>query len=323
MTSRIHRMLIGLTMLATLVIAAPVVPTAASASPIGNRSGNSLTVAVFGDVPYGVEQEAAFPKLIDAINRDPKVRVSIHVGDIKSGSVACSDERFAAVAAGFATLKDPLVYTPGDNEWADCHRVNNGSYNPLERLSAVRSLFFPDPGKTLGRHTKQVDYQPEMVENVRWVDSRVAFASLHVIGSNNGLSPWSGIGSATPTPDQVAEVQSRIDAALAWVDSTFDRAEAHNLRGVVLAMQADTWQPGPSSAQQAIVDRIESRTAGYDGEVLLLQGDSHQYLVDNPLGLDNFTRIVVQGETLPFEYLRLTVDPRNPDVFSWVRVPVE
>lgn len=43
------------------------------------------------------------------------------------------------------------------------------------------------------------------------------------------------------------------------------------------------------------------------------QGDSHRYLVDNPLALDNFTRIVVHGETLPFEYLRLTVDPlREP-----------
>lgn len=36
----------------------------------------------------------------------------------------------------------------------------------------------------------------------------------------------------------------------------------------------------------------------------------------------NFTRIVVHGETLPFEYLRLTVDPRDPDLFDWERVPV-
>lgn len=117
-------------------------------------AASPLTVAVFGDVPYGVEQEAAFPKLIDAINRDLKARVSIHVGDINGGSTACTDERFAAIAAGFATLKDPLVYAPGT---------------------------------TLGRHTMQVDYQPELVENVRWVDSRVAFASLHGIGSDNGL----------------------------------------------------------------------------------------------------------------------------------------
>ena len=54
----------------------------------------------------------------------------------------------------------------------------------------------------------------------------------------------------------------------------------------------------------------------------MLQGDSHVYTADNPLGLENFTRVVVHGETLPFEYLRLTVNPRGAELFSWERVPV-
>ena len=53
-----------------------------------------------------------------------------------------------------------------------------------------------------------------------------------------------------------------------------------------------------------------------------MQGDSHVYKVDDPLDLPNFTRIVVHGETLPFEYLRLIVDPVHDDLFSWTRVPV-
>ena len=161
-----------------------------------------------------------------------------------------------------------------------------------------------------------------MVENVRWAEARVGFATLHVVGSNNGLAPWTGLGLTAPTPEQIAEVDVRVAAALAWIDATFDAAEDAGLLGVLLAMQADTWDPVPSSAQQAIVDRIASRTAAYDGRVLLLQGDSHQYTVDNPLGLANFIRVVVHGETLPFEYLRLTVNPRNPVLFSWDRVQV-
>jgi hypothetical protein len=82
------------------------------------------------------------------------------------------------------------------------------------------------------------------------------------------------------------------------------------------------WAPVPGSGQQAIVDRIAERTAAFDGDVLLLQGDSHVFTADTPLGLDNFTRIVVHGETLPFEYLRLTIDPRSHDQFSWERVMV-
>jgi len=310
--------------IAATIAAAAIAPAAVSAGS-GNTSDSSakpLTIAVIGDVPYGTVQEETFSALVGAVNGDPKVRIVAHVGDIKSGSVTCSDERFAAVATAFATFKDPLIYTPGDNEWTDCHRVNNGSYNPLERLAAIRELFFSTPGTALGRHPMRVEFEPTLVENVRWIESRVAFATLHVIGSNNGLSPWSGLGYATPTPEQTDEVTARIDATLAWIDSTFDGAEASGLSGVVLMMQADTFNPSPSSAQQAIVDRIAARTAEFNGKVLLLQGDSHVFVNDNPLGLPNFTRIIVHGETLPFEYLRLTIDPHDDQLFTWSRVQV-
>jgi hypothetical protein len=308
--------------LGVLALGAGATPGHAGAGTAEDSSAKPLTIAVVGDVPYGAAQEASFGDLIGAVNDDPLVREVIHVGDIKSGSTTCTDTRFAAVAEAFDTFEDPLVYTPGDNEWTDCHRENNGMFNPLERLGAIRDLLFADPGTALGGRPKRLDYQAGLVENVRWTESRVTFATLHVIGSNNGLSPWTGLGFSAPTQEQAAEVAARIAADLAWVDETFDAAEAAGLRGVVLAMQADTWSPTPSSAQQAIVDRIAERTAAFDGEVLLLQGDSHVYLVDDPLGLPNFARIVVHGETLPFEYLRLTVDPVHDDLFSWTRVPV-
>ncbi len=302
------------------LLASPL-PGAASAGTAENGSANRVTVAVIGDVPYGTAQEASFGTLIDAVNDDQKVRRVIHVGDIKSGSTTCSDERFAAVRQAFDTFADPLVYTPGDNEWTDCHRVNNGSYNPLERLGAIRASFFTSPGSTSGRRPAAVVHQTLLVENVRWIESRVAFATLHVVGSNNGLAPWTG--QTRPTPEPVAEVEDRTAAALAWIDATFDAAEDRGLAGVVLAMQADTWDgPALLTGHQAVVERIATRTAAFDGDVLLLQGDSHEFVSDNPLGLPNLTRIVVHGETLPFEYLRLTIDPRDPSLFSWERVAV-
>lgn len=287
-----------------------------------SRSARPLTIAVIGDLPYGAAQEASVGTLVAAVNGDPKVRLAMHLGDVKSGSTTCSNERFNAVLATFESFNDPLVYTPGDNDWTDCHRVNNGAYNPLERLDAVRATFFAQPGRPLGGGHQRLDYQDEYVENVRWTESRVAFATLHVIGSNNGLNPWTGLGNKAPTAEQAAEVTARTQAVLEWIDETFDEAVDEQLRGVVLAMQADTFDPAPTSAQAAIVDRIAARTAAFDGEVLLLQGDSHEYTVDNPLMLPNFTRIVVHGETLPFEYLRLTIDAKRGPVFSWERVPV-
>jgi hypothetical protein len=90
-------------------------------------SANRLTLAVIGDTPYGDEQLASFPALVESINEDPKVRLAVHLGDIKSGSTRCDDSYFATIAEHFSDLRDPLVYTPGDNEWTDCHRPNNGS----------------------------------------------------------------------------------------------------------------------------------------------------------------------------------------------------
>ena len=202
----------------TLGVAVPAATTAAA-----DRSANEITMAVIGDVPYGADQEATFGSLIDAVNDDPKVRTVVHVGDIKNGSTPCTDERFLAVRAAFDMFKDPVVYTPGDNEWTDCHRPAAGGYNPLERLATLRTMFFAEPGRTLGRRTDTVVAQPGYPENVRWTKSRVTFATLHVVGSDNGLAPWTG--NLAPTPAQAAEVAARIAATVAWVDESFDEAE--------------------------------------------------------------------------------------------------
>jgi hypothetical protein len=70
--------------------------------------------------------------------------------------------------------------------------------------------------------------------------------------------------------------------------------------------------------------------------VLLVNGDTHLYFNDKPLAnplsatgvihhtqaVPNLTRIVVQGSTNdPGEWLRLTIDPRKNQPFSWVNVP--
>jgi hypothetical protein len=90
-------------------------------------------------------------------------------------------------------------------------------------------------------------------------------------------------------------------------------------------MQADTFQGTNETLAgfASIVDRIEDRAGSFAGGVLLLQGDSHVYTEDHPLaGAPNLTRIVVHGETLPGEYLRLRVAPHAASFFSWERVQI-
>ena len=224
------------------------------------------------------------------------------------------------------------MYTPGDNEWTDCHRANNGGYTPTERLAVIRQLFFSHPGTTLGG-AAHVDFQSaKYPENVRWVDNRVVFGMLHVVGSNDDQAPWftdrtDAAGAPMPeTPaesaDQAREYTAREAANLEWLDGIFDVAEQQNAPGVVIGMQADMWDSSaPESALtafNAIKAVLAARTAEFGKPVLLLQGDSHLFKVDTPAGQPaNLTRLVVEGSTnVPHEYLRLHVDPAAAQPFS-------
>ncbi len=305
-----------------------------------------VTYALIGDVPYEPRTPetalSLFPTLIQSINADPQVSRAIHLGDIKSGSTVCSDQWFQTIASAFTTFADPLVYAIGDNEWTDCHRANNGGYNPVERLTKIREIFFAKPGKTLGGKRKHVDAQRGYPENQGWMASRVAFATFHVVGSNNGLDPWFGDRQPTPgeTPAETAarqaEYAGRNAANIAWLDRTFEQARDENAAGVVLMFQADLWHPGDRAAgaefsgHVAFLTRLATLAAQFKRPVLLIAGDSHDYRVDvgvpwfslyglTPLG--NVTQLIVDRSIeADVDWLRLTVDPKSPGVFSWTQV---
>ena len=87
-----------------------------------------------GDTPYTVPRDdSAFQRLIARTNQ-LRPAFTVHLGDIKSGDTHCTDAVFSRALELFDLFEQPLVYTPGDNEWTDCHRANNGSYDPVERL---------------------------------------------------------------------------------------------------------------------------------------------------------------------------------------------
>ncbi len=126
--------------------------------------------------------------------------MTFHLGDIKNGSSRCDDPYFQLIRSDFDKFVNPLIYTPGDNEWTDCHRVNNGSYNPLERLAFDRKVFFNQPGMTLGQNPIKVNSQAWLgfPENVNLRRQGVDFAVVNVVGSNDDLQPWTGIGNTPP-----------------------------------------------------------------------------------------------------------------------------
>jgi hypothetical protein len=276
----------------------------------------------------------------------------LHAGDIKAGKASpCTDQYFASIRSLFDTFQDPLVYTPGDNEWTDCHVAskNNGLYTPTERLQAVRKLFFPVAGRTLGVHAARVLTQARdprnsaFVENTLWREARVVFAAVNIAGSNNDGAPWGAPlpADAANYPSQAEEQATRARANAAWIAKTFAVARETEAPGVVLLFQADMWdQAEPDlSGYDALVQQIGTLAARFGKPVLLLEGDSHVFRVDNPFSTtsvlhaihantpvaNNVTRIVVEGSGGRTEYVRLTVDPRRnaPSLFAWERVPLQ
>ena len=297
---------------------------------------------MIGDVPYGPAQVAAFAGWVDRINAQPGLDLAFHVGDIKNGSSLCTDEYNAMIHEQFDRFEMPMLYTPGDNEWTDCHRPAAGVYNPLERLDAVRAAFYETPGLTLGSRPMKVASQVDLgfPENQSLRARGVEMATVHVVGSNNGRAPWAGLGYTSPTPAQLAEEADRMAAADDLVEDTFAHARQTNARAVAIFQQADMFDPSyePTwdvSAFRPLVQTLIDEASGYDGEVYLFDGDSHVYNVDRPvatgfrwLGIhgvqgsaDNLKRITVDGEANNTNFLQVTINrPGAGRVLTWKRV---
>ena len=315
------------------------------AQPWISKSLAPVDIAVLGDAPYGADQIADFPNLIaDMSNASPSLAEIVHLGDIKNGSSRCDTSYFQFVFDNVNAAGRPFLYTPGDNEWTDCHRANNGAYDPLERLATIRSMFFPVPGLSLGTSHKQVLSQSffagseTFVENELWLEAGTVFALVHVVGSNNSLLPWYADDTTGTHMDdparRTAEEAARAAAGVAWLDRAFAVAAQESAAAVVVIMQADMWDGSPTNGFDSTVQKLAASALAFAKPVLLIEGDSHVFKTDNPFAsgdplhgvttpVANLTRVVVQGSTTArlSEWVRLHVDPAATPPFSWTRVP--
>lgn len=276
-----------------------------------------------GDMPYTVPRDyGRFEGLITRINAAAPA-FTIHVGDIKSGGTPCTDETFQTVLNYFEKFQQPVVLTPGDNDWTDCHRPKAGGFDPLERLAQVRRMFFP-AAESLGAVRMPVVRQGDgggpfaaYVENLRWTKNNVLFVTVHVVGSNNNFER---VLSA------VTEYFERNTANLAWLKESFELAKADGRAAMVIAFQADLFYdqvPGLNSGLRDTILALGTGAAGFGKPVLLVQGDSHTLVIDQPLRtadrkstLENVFRLQVMGEDL-VHGVRVHVDPADPAVFSF------
>lgn len=332
-------------------------------------------IVALGDTAYnGAADDRAYGALIDRINR-LQPAFTIHVGDVW-GSTACQESDHRRILEQFARYEQPVVYTPGDNEWTDCvdpavlsawERIEDKRAQPgdeqtlqafrqvparaarsgewaLASLARIRRLYFGTPG-SLGRMAmpllRQAAVSPrhrQMVENARWARGGVVFATVHVVGSMNGLS----IASAEAAAASVQRNQANVE----WIQEAFAEAARVDAKAVVLALHASMFDkaPGPGQGRglavrggrhgpyALIVAAIQEQARGFGKPVLLIHGDDHEFIVDRPFlagsGEDkplqgaNVTRLQVFGAP-EIRAVRIGVDTDDPAVFSFAPLVVD
>ncbi|MEG3849861.1 hypothetical protein QT971_21210 [Microcoleus sp. herbarium19] len=282
--------------------------------------------ALIGDLPYSAEQEVQFPSLIADINRSPSAFV-VHDGDIKSGSSLCDDATFFSRKQLFENFEMPFILVYGDNEWTDCHRSNNGGYDPVERLAKLREIFNRG-NQSLGKRTLTLTRQSENPqfakyrENVRWIYHGIVFFAINMPGSNNNLGR---------TPEADIEYADRNQANLAWIAESFALAKRSNSKGIMLIAQANPgFELDPADKRRSgysdFIAALEAQTRNFPGQVVFVHGDTHYFRIDKPLPhftdetqlprLKNFTRVETFGSP-NVHWLRAFYDPKNPNLFEF------
>ena len=314
---------------------------AAALSTSALAQSQPFSFGLWGDMPYAkAKDEPKIPALIADMNASD-IAFSLYDGDIKDGSSKCTDDVYEAAIRMFNQLRKPVLYIPGDNEWTDCHRLNNGGYDNLERLAHIRKVMFAQAG-TFGLETMPVERQgkpdEKFVENVRFLHNGVMFVGLNVPGSNNNkiLDEKDCSKKSARTAAQCeasnAEYLERDAANVAWMQQAFQAAKDQKARGLVLVIQADpgfdlpetedideSQAPGVSGYRN-FIEKLVAETEQFKGQVLLVHGDTHFFKVDKPLYsptrlLANLTRLQTFGSPL-IHWVRVTVDPKNANVFT-------
>ncbi|MDG1819310.1 MAG: hypothetical protein P8H31_05705 [Porticoccaceae bacterium] len=281
------------------------------------KTQNAYDFIVLADTAYVIpDDNIAYDALINRINEEAS-SFAIHLGDVL-GLADCGDETLQRVKGDFGKFEKPLIYTPGDNEWTDCHKKLNGEYDPVERLKALRHIFF-SAGISFGREKLTLHQQAgaETVENSLWQKGEVLYATVHIVGSNNGLKENS-------FQDKNSEFYMRNEANKKWLRKVFRQAAESGVQALVLACHANIFIP--SGTQDGFADMrtmIGQLGDEFDKPVLLVHGDHHQFLIDRPYSKKpgrsfgaNITRLQTFGWP-DAKAVKIHVDTSTEAVFSF------
>jgi hypothetical protein len=334
---------LGLLLALTAVVALVAAVAVQAGEGKKNDKGFEYAIGLWGDLPYNdVQAQTGVPNLIADMNSQD-LEFTVHDGDLKAGNAVsgsvtpttCANALYQQGLDYLNQLKEPAMFTPGDNDWTDCDRPANGSFNSLERLDYERGLFF-GTDKSLGKKTMKQRVQTDLsclgyvsgpatgptvtkpaacVENRMWTVKKVTYVTVNVQGSCNNLCD---------TYPNAAEYAARNAADIAWLKAAFAEAKDKDSAGVMVIGQADPGFDGSDATRaptrdpktlaendansgaldgyQSFLVELRAQTIAFAKPVVYVHGDSHYFRVDKPLQdstgkrIENFTRVETFGD---------------------------
>jgi hypothetical protein len=293
-----------------------------------------VRIALIADVPQWPAAEADTAALFDLMSTQ-QVALIVHAGGIKGDTESCGD---AVLNVRQRVLDDaplPLLYVPGENDWAECQKPVNGEFDAVERLNRLRELYFPVDA-TLGRRTLPVTRQSDQAtfrsyrENARMVLGNVLIVGINLPGDNNHYRTEGG---------RNGEFEDRREANRQWLSRAFSVAEQRDLDGVVVVGHADPmfgngWEKrgkptlfdgflrrGARDGYLEFKRQLRELAGKYKGQVLLVHASDSGFSVDKPLrdaagkSIANVTRVALPVGS-PSRWTELTVSPGSRAVFQ-------
>ncbi len=250
-----------------------------------------MTFAAYGDIPYEIklpngrtDDQVLFEDITPALRQRIDIPFVINLGDLGRPESTCNDGWLQKTQTFWETkLVKPVFYTPGDNDWADCDRLNlkvrqseNGrlqhlrniffsrpkNVTPVWKLEQVQAILARDPTLTSPDNTLEAvrrvvamdssqfardwhyETEPGLPENAIWMRDGVLFVTLHFISTDNGRSE---IYIDDPKK-ALALVDERDRQDKSWLNRAFAQAQQSSVKALVVATQLDPF--GPAKKQE-------------------------------------------------------------------------
>lgn len=259
-----------------------------------NSKQKKISPVVFsaiGDVPYGDVKRAELIDFVKVHNAKSKSEFIIHLGDIKTGGIPCDEYHYKDTDSILRNFKTPTFIVLGDNEYNDCK-------DPVEAFGLWKKYFLHFNENW--SFDQPVHYQKERIENFSWIQNKVLFIGINLVGSRvHDKNEWE---------QRLTDDGNFIQELLA--------KEKNHIEAAVIFAHANILKDDGLTKFKPFTDKFLPAAKSFDKPILFLNGDGHIWIKDKPWPDEQeITRVQVEAGAIPLQ-ITVNTNLEYPFLFS-------